>query len=399
MAAWGGVIALLAPAAAQATAPSAAGELARALRVPGIAPAQSAAIAIDLATGQTLFARNPELPLEPASNEKLAVAYAGLVELGPEYRFRTEVLGEGRRVGSVWRGRLVLKGYGDPTLETSDLQRLVKQLYDLGIRTVTGHVAGDASWFDDRRTAPGWRPSFYGIESAPLSALVVNHARRNGLLVSDPALAAAALFDRLLRARGIEARDAVVGTAHDGARTLAAVRSEKLSNLLWTMDADSDNFTAEQLLKEIGAESAGTGSSAAGAAVVRRDLAASGVPLEGVRIVDGSGLSRLDRVTARELSSLLLLVWRTPDMRAILRGSLAVAGESGTLRHRLLGRRTRGVVRGKTGTTDEASALSGYVGSRYAFVLIQNGHPVNYWAAHTVQDRFVTALAGLKQPF
>jgi D-alanyl-D-alanine carboxypeptidase/D-alanyl-D-alanine-endopeptidase (penicillin-binding protein 4) len=399
MAAWGGAIALLAPAAAQATAPSAAGELARALRVPGIAPARSTALAIDLATGQTLFARNPELPLEPASNEKLAVAYAGLVELGPAYRFRTEVLGEGRRVGGVWRGRLVLKGFGDPTLETSDLQRLVKKLYDLGIRRVTGHIAGDASWFDDRWTAPGWRPSFYGIESAPLSALVVNHARRKGLLVRDPALAAAALFDRLLRAGGIEARDAVVGTAHDGARTLAVVRSQKLSNLLWTMDADSDNFTAEQLLKEIGAESAGIGSSAAGAAVVRRDLAVSGVPLEGVRIVDGSGLSRLDRVTARELSSLLLLVWRTPSMRTILRGSLAVAGESGTLRHRLLGRRTRGVVRGKTGTTDDASALSGYVGSRYAFVLIENGHPVDYWAAHTVQDRFVTALASLKQPF
>jgi D-alanyl-D-alanine carboxypeptidase/D-alanyl-D-alanine-endopeptidase (penicillin-binding protein 4) len=159
------------------------------------------------------------------------------------------------------------------------------------------------------------------------------------------------------------------------------------------MDADSDNFVAEMTLTAIGAEATGKGTTAAGAAVVRRDLAAGGIPLEGVRIVDGSGLSRLDRVTARELAALLVTFWRSPELRDIVPGSLAVAGETGTLEHRLLGRQTRGIVRGKTGTTDIASALSGYVGSRYAFVLIENGHPVNWAAAHTVQDRFVVTLA------
>ena len=79
----------------------------------------------------------------------------------------------------------------------------------------------------------------------------------------------------------------------------------------------------------------------------------------------------------------------------MVQSSLAVAGKTGTLEHRLLGRRTRGIVRGKTGTTADASALSGYVGSRYAFVLVQNGHPVNWDAAHKLQDRFVEALAKL----
>jgi D-alanyl-D-alanine carboxypeptidase/D-alanyl-D-alanine-endopeptidase (penicillin-binding protein 4) len=152
------------------------------------------------------------------------------------------------------------------------------------------------------------------------------------------------------------------------------------------------------VLKEIGAEAAGKGSSAAGAAVVLRDLRAAGIPLAGARVVDGSGLSRLDRVTASELSSLLLLFWRTPAYRTLVHDSLAIAGETGTLRHRLLGTTTRGLVRGKTGTTNIASALSGYVGERYAFVLLQNGDPVDWTAAHTVQDRFVIALAGLPQP-
>jgi len=90
-------------------------------------------------------------------------------------------------------------------------------------------------------------------------------------------------------------------------------------------------------------------------------------------------------------------VLRGPHWVVDLHDSLAIAGETGTLRHRLLGTTTRGLVRGKTGTTNIASALSGYVGGRYAFVLVQNGDPVDWTAAHTVQDRFVIALAGLPQ--
>src|SRR4029077_4821264 len=128
------------------------------------------------------------------------------------------------------------------------------------------------------------------------------------------ALAAAALFDQLLHAQGIEARDAVAGRARAAATELASVHSHPLSRLLRLMDADSDNFTAEMVLKAIGAERAGIGSTATGAAIVRRDLAAGGVPLAGARIVDGSGLSRLDRVTARELTSLLVLFWKSPAL-------------------------------------------------------------------------------------
>jgi D-alanyl-D-alanine carboxypeptidase/D-alanyl-D-alanine-endopeptidase (penicillin-binding protein 4) len=387
------LICLLSAVTASASAPSMGARLARALEAPELVPSQSAAVALDLATGQTFFSRNADASLAPASNEKLPVTYGALVELGPSYRFHTDVLGEGRQIGAVWRGRLVLKGHGDPTLATDDLQRLAKKLYDRGIRRVTGHVVGDDSWFDESWTAPGWRRDFYGIESAPLSALVVNRGWHHRQLVRHPALAAAALFDQLLRAQGIEARDAHLGTARADAVTLASVHSQKLSRLLHLMDARSDNFTAESVLKAIGAEAAGEGSTAAGAAVVRRDLTAAGVPLAGARLVDGSGLSSLDRVTARELASLLLLFWKTPTLRSVVYDSLAVAGESGTLVHRLLGPRTRGVVRGKTGTTQIASALSGYLGSRYVFVLVQNGHPVNWSAAHSVQDRFVRALA------
>ena len=80
-------------------------------------------------------------------------------------------------------------------------------------------------------------------------------------------------------------------------------------------------------------------------------------------------------------------------MHDVVWRSLATAGVNGTLAHRLEFRPARGLVHAKTGTTDVASALSGYVGSRYAFVVLQNGDPVNWVAAHLAQDRFVRALA------
>ena len=350
-------------------------------------------MAVELPSGRIAFARNPDLSLEPASNEKLCVTYAALVELGPAYRFHTDVLGEGHQVGSVWEGRLVLKGYGDPMLTSQDLRRLVNQLWRLGIRSVTGRVIGDASWFDAQIGAPGWLPSFVDVDSPPLSALVVDRAARNNRLVANPPLAAAARFDQLLRARGIIARGAFTGRADIHAVKLATVHSERLPDVLEFMDHESDNFTAEMMLKEIGAESIDKGTTGAGAAVTRRILASAGVPLAGVRIVDGSGLSRFDRVTARELATLLVLIWNDPSMRAIVQNALPVAGESGTLSNRLADGPTRGRVRAKTGTTDISSALSGYVGERYAFVVIQNGHPVQAWTAREAQDRFVSLLA------
>jgi len=366
--------------------------LAGTFRVHGVISSSSTAMVVELPSGRVVFARNPDLSLEPASNEKLCVTYAALVELGPSYRWPTEVLGEGKRVGSTWQGRLVLKGFGDPTLATADLQRLVGILWREGIRHVTGGIAGDASAFDSRRVADGWLPGYEGIESAPLSALVVDRAARHGRIVADPTLAAAAQFDRLLRARGIVARGASVRVAGAGAVPLATIYSKPFSEVLEFMDHWSDNFTAEMVLKTIGYKALGQGTTAAGAAVTKRDLVAGGIPVAGVTIADGSGLSRDDRVTSRELTTLLVKMWDDPAMRDVLWESLPVAGVTGTMRHRLLDNPRHRLLRAKTGTTDVASALSGFVGRRFAFVAIENGHPIDYWAAHAAEDGVAKAL-------
>src|SRR5262249_37225241 len=216
--------------------------------------------------GEPLLGGTPDPPPPPASNEKLAVTYAALVELGPYYRFRTEVLREGYKEGAVWHGDLVLKGYGDPTLSSLQLKRLAAQLKELGIRRVTGRVLGDDSWFDAHRIVAGWRSWYYVNESPPLSALTIDRDRYHRIVGTEPALAAAARFQELLHARGIVAGRPLVGRAAPGAIALASVFSDPLEDVLAFMDRESDNFTAEIVLKEIGAEVGGAGTSAAGAA-------------------------------------------------------------------------------------------------------------------------------------
>ncbi len=382
----------LAPVALGGTLPLAT-RLANALAVQGTSAASSGAIAIDLTTGQPVFARNPDAGLAPASNEKLTVTYTALRELGPAYRFRTAVLARGAQDGDVWNGDVYLKGFGDPTLSSDEVDDLAVQIAQLGIRRIDGRVLADESWFDARRVASGWKAGFLINECAPLSALVVDRARYDGHVALAPALAAAGIFKQRLRAHGIDVGAVSTGVAPADAYGLAQVESAPLADVIEQMDRDSDNFDAEMLAKDIGAEVGDAGTTAAGMAIVRRDLAAAAVPLLGVRLVDGSGLSLLDRLTPRALAALLQSAWDDLDMHDPFWRSLPTAGINGTLEDRMTKLPARGAVHAKTGTTDLASALSGYVGDRYVFAVLENGRPVSYWAARRAQDRFATALA------
>ncbi len=386
--------ALAAPAAAAPGTPAAGGDLTarltKTLRSPHVSLRQTAAIAVDAWTGEVLFAHNETLPVVPASNEKLPVSWAALTLLGPGFRFHTDVAGVGERVGSTWRGDLFVLGFGDPTLTAADIGRLARSVRAAGIRHVTGRIRGDESAYDARRGAGGWKSYFVGGESAPLSALVVDRARGWPAL-SPPLLAARSLREALL-ARGVvvDGRHAL-GTAPPGAVTIAVDHSTRLAAIVREMNRTSDNFVAEMLLKQLGTLRGEVGTTAAGARVVRDHMRAAGIPVQGVRLVDGSGLSSLDRITATALAGVIRAGMHDPRISKAFVASLAVAGRNGTLEHRLP--KLAGVVRGKTGTTNVACSLSGVIGDGVVFSVLQNGYPVSYWWARAAQDRFVTALA------
>jgi serine-type D-Ala-D-Ala carboxypeptidase/endopeptidase (penicillin-binding protein 4) len=390
------VVALLVVSPAGAGDSPLAKRLERALVVPHVSQARTGALAFDLQTGETLFTEHDGLPLAPASNEKLAVAYAALVTLGEDFRIETDVLGRGVQDGATWRGNLLLVGHGDPTLSAASLLALARQVRAFGIRHVTGSVFGDESYFDARRTGVGWKSWFYVNECPPLSALTVDRGRYFGRTSGEPALSAALLFRNALRKVGVSVGGAGLGKGRETDSVLASVESPPLAQIIAWMGRVSDNFTAEMLLKQIGAQGGQVGqvgTSSDGAAVVRSTLANAGVPLAGVRLVDGSGLSSLDRLTARALACILRAAWADPAVRPYFTAALPIAGISGTLHDRMRRAPARGNVQAKTGTTSLASALSGYVRKRYVFSVLQNGSPVSSYWARRAQDRFATLLA------
>lgn len=363
--------------------------LASALASAGVEWGRSAALVVDLRTRRTLYAQNAWVSLAPASNEKLAIAYAALAALGPSYRMETTVLGHGRLLDTTWRGDLILRGRGDPTLDRAGLAELAVQLSAAGIRTVTGSLVGDETFFDSRRTAFGWKPEFYVNESPPISALSVSRNES-----SQPALAATFAFREALIQAGVRVRGGTrLGRTPARAWPLASVLSPPLRDLVRTMGTESDNYTAELVIKQLGAVLARRGTTPAGAAVVTGVLRAARIPLRGVRIVDGSGLSRLDRLTAGALVGILRAAVADPLVGPSFLAALPVAGLTGTLEGRMRESPARGNVAAKTGTTNLASALSGFVRRRYAFAILQNGSPVPHSSARAAQDRFAAILA------
>jgi D-alanyl-D-alanine carboxypeptidase/D-alanyl-D-alanine-endopeptidase (penicillin-binding protein 4) len=164
--------------------------------------------------------------------------------------------------------------------------------------------------------------------------------------------------------------------------------------ILRAMNLASDNFIAETLVKDVGAYGSGRGSTRAGAARNRALLAQEGVVGPGDRLVDGSGLSRDNRLSAATLVRLVAAADADPEWGAALLGSLARGGE-GTLVRRFTSGPATKRVRAKTGYLDGVSALAGRVisrrGQRYAFALLMSTADIG--GARATQDRVVTLLA------
>ncbi|MCS7190238.1 MAG: D-alanyl-D-alanine carboxypeptidase/D-alanyl-D-alanine-endopeptidase [Fimbriimonadales bacterium] len=136
----------------------------------------------DVQTGETLYRRDAERMLIPASNMKLIVSAAALHWLKPEYQFRTRVWMRGRLTpDGVLQGDLILQGLGDATLELRDLQSLAQAVRDAGVQRVEGYLLYDDSWLDAVRYGFGWSSGDepYGYQ-AQMSALC---AERNAVRV------------------------------------------------------------------------------------------------------------------------------------------------------------------------------------------------------------------------
>jgi serine-type D-Ala-D-Ala carboxypeptidase/endopeptidase (penicillin-binding protein 4) len=344
----------------------------------------------DLDTDRTLFASKADVARVPASVEKLYTTSVALLRFGPDASFPTSVAGRGfLDPDGVWRGDLYLRGGGDPTLQRDDLQRLAGAMGGAGIIRVDGSILGDESRFDTLRGSFDTGGAYDRDIGGALSALALG---RGFAKDGEPAAHAAGQFAKILRGQGVrvEGRSGA-GAAPVNATEVAAIQSPPVRDLIRLTNVPSDNFLAEMLIKDLGAQFGGAGTTAAGMAVVRAQLASFGVH---PRIVDGSGLSRADRTTPREVVRLLETMHHQ-ELAGAFEGSLAVAGRTGTIRRRMRGTAAQDRCKAKTGTLIGVSSLAGVCatagGHTIAFAMLMNRAAVG--RAHGVQDRIAAAIA------
>ncbi|MBM3493098.1 MAG: D-alanyl-D-alanine carboxypeptidase/D-alanyl-D-alanine-endopeptidase [Armatimonadetes bacterium] len=221
--------------------------------------------------------------------------------------------------------------------------------------------------------------------------------------VENPALYAATRLTQALREVGITvARDPRAGAASTRRwKALAEHRGETLTKVLARLNKPSDNLAAECLLRTLATARGKPGTVQNGRDEALAWYQSIGMQRRGIIMMDGSGLSRQNFVSARNLAILLRHMHRHPSAAAF-RDSLPVAGVDGTLRNRMKDTPAAANCRAKTGYVSNVSSLSGYVstaaGEPLMFVMLMNNHPCRNAGATAVQDRIVKALAAYGKP-
>lgn len=319
--------------------------------------------------GLRLGSINSEKVFIPASSTKLVTAAVALEKLKPTFTFTTSVNGLMDATGVVTD--LFFVGGGDPVLVRNEyvasekypttsgtsLETLADSIVAAGLKQIAGSIVGVDTRYDDKRFVDVWPQSFHFTEAGPLGALFVDDGVVLGqpLKPDDPALSAATELQNLLIARGVMVasvprRDAM----QSDVPVIASVQSAPLTNIIQEMLVNSDNNTAELLLKEIGFATKGTGSTAVGLEAVAEQLAQWNATTN-IQLFDGSGLAAEDRISC-DVFMILLNKFSSsfPDL-------LAVASQSGTIRDVFGGTAVEGKLRGKTGTLNGVKALVGYL--------------------------------------
>lgn len=345
----------------------------------------------------------------PASTIKILGAAAALAELGPDHRFATTVVREGRRLVLVGGGDPLLTGAPGPADEyprPADLTTLAEQtarsLLAEGVTRV--RLGYDTSLFVGSGAEATWEPNYLPDDVvSPIVPLWVDGGREvagSSIRSEDPARAAAAVFASALRSAGVDVvRQPSPQLAGPAMTQVAAVTSAPLAQIVQRTLEVSDNEASEVLNRHVALARGVEPSFRGGAAAVQESLGEQGVSLRGARIVDGSGLSRANRLEADTILDVLALAAAQPRLRTVLTG-LPVAGFSGSLAARFEGTPdvALGEVKAKTGTLTGVNGLAGTVttadGLVLAFVAVADRvRPVNTLFARSQLDRIAAALA------
>jgi D-alanyl-D-alanine carboxypeptidase/D-alanyl-D-alanine-endopeptidase (penicillin-binding protein 4) len=342
----------------------------------------------DATTGSELWARGADVPMQPASVNKTLTTAAALLTLDRGARLTTQVFSSDKP------GVIVLKGGGDPTLsaappgqdtwyrDAARISDLADQVRRSGIEPTAVQV--DISAFSGPTMAPGWDPAdIDGGDIAPMEAVMLDGGRTQPVSVDSarsttPALDAGRALAVALRID--PAAVTVLPGPARGGQQIAQVQSPPLMERLRDMMNVSDNVVAESIGREVAAELHRPQSFDGAVQAVLGQLDSADIDTRGAHLVDSSGLSVEDRLTAKTLDEVANAAAgdKHPKLRPLL-DLLPIAGGSGTLSNRYLdgtGRASAGFLRAKTGSLTGTNSLVGVVtdidGRVLTFAFISN---------------------------
>ncbi|ORW62866.1 D-alanyl-D-alanine carboxypeptidase [Mycobacterium parmense] len=337
----------------------------------------------DALTGKEVWQVADDVPLVPASTNKVLTSAAALLTLDRQARISTRVVAGSQNA----QGPVVLVGAGDPTLSAAPpdaptwyknaprVSDLVEQIKRSGMTPTAVQV--DTSAFTGPTMAQGWDPAdvdngdIAPIEAAMIDAGRIQPSTVNSRRTRTPALDAGR---ELAKALGLDPGAVTIATAPAGARQLAVVQSAPLVQRLSQMMNASDNVMAECIAREVAAAINRPRSFSGAADAVTNRLSTAHVDTTGAALMDSSGLSVDDRLTAKTLDGVVQAAAGPdqPSLRALL-DLLPIAAGSGTLADRFVDSATNqgpaGWLRAKTGSLTAINALAGVLTDRSGRVL------------------------------
>jgi len=365
--------------------------------------------------GRVVHQSGTSEPLIPGSVQKILTAVGVIENIGLDERFTTEVLATAPVADGEIDGDLVLVGGGDPMLGIASyadaytrqpqlrtsMEALADTIASSGVTRVRGRVVVIDDRYDAVRVVETW-PERYVTQfnAGPIGALTVNDGfaewEPRRVYADDPALYAGRVLTSELSRLGVRVDGAPRrGEIAPDSGVLATLDSPTIGEILQQMLRESDNNTAESLLKELGYRANGIGTTDSGAEAVVEAVAARGYDVEGLVVTDGSGLDRGNLVTCDVLAEILDL--EGPD--SAIGAGLAVAGESGTIGHRFIDTPAEGKLHAKTGLLNNVNGLAGWVesadGTIVTFAQLFNGIPLNSRAGFEFQESLAISLASI----
>ena len=328
----------------------------------GVSPKSLSVKIVDLKTGETLGSHNAETPLIPASIMK-SVSTASLLEkVGPDFRYHTRVYIDGPLDMGILRGNLIVEGSGDPSVNSDDVpygSDLVAEVTDIvrsmGIHKIEGRIIVDNSGFAGSARPDSWQQAdfkeSYGTGFHPFNFQGNANGKRS---VENPDAVFVRQLTSALASDDISVDGKELG---EGERTqIFDHMSPQLDDIMRSCMMRSDNLFAESILRTYGKQEGGDGSTEDSAKREYEHWSGKDVPMEGVRIVDGSGLSRSNRVTADFMTGVLGKMSDDPTYASFF----PLAGQEGTLRKFLAQTPLDSYIAMKTGSMNGIQCYAGY---------------------------------------